>query len=88
MFYLILAESHSPSSLDPPLYHEEAALQQHSHVISSPLQPSGLQGEVELPTFAVDLTILVCQGGRLKAFATLGASEAGLMPGLGKKGSG
>lgn len=42
---------------------------------------------MELPTFAVDLTILVRQGGRLKAFATFGTTEAGLMPGLGKKGN-
>lgn len=35
-----------------------------------------------IASFAVDLTILVCQGGRLKAFATFGTSEAGLMPGL------
>lgn len=48
----------------------------------------GLQREVELPTFAIDLTILVCQGGRLEAFATFGTSEAGLMPGLGKRGNG
>lgn len=41
-----------------------------------------------IASFAVDLTILVCQGGRLKAFATLGTSEAGLMPGLDKKGNG
>jgi hypothetical protein len=57
-------------------------------LVSSLLQPSDLQREVELPTFTVDLTILVCQGGRLKAFATLGTSEAGLMPGLDKKGNG
>lgn len=33
-------------------------------------------------SFAVNLAVLVCQGGGLKAFATLGTAEAGLMPGL------
>lgn len=33
-------------------------------------------------TFAVDLPIFVCQGGGLQALATLGAAEAGLVPGL------
>lgn len=47
--------------------------------------PFGVQdkpaGKVAL-TFAVDLPVFVCQGGRLQAFATLGTAEAGLVPGL------
>lgn len=35
-----------------------------------------------IASFAVDFPILVRQGGRLKAFATFGTAEAGLMPGL------
>lgn len=42
--------------------------------------------EAQLPTFAVNLAVLVSQGGGLEAFATLGTPEAGLMPGLGREG--
>lgn len=35
-----------------------------------------------IASFAVNLAVLVSQGGGLEAFATLGTPEAGLMPGL------
>lgn len=52
-----------------------------------PRPTPGPGSEAKPPTFAVNLAILVGQGGRLEAFATLGTSEAGLMPGLGGKGA-
>lgn len=53
-----------------------------------PLRPPGREDVGEgPPTFAVNLAILVGQGGGLEAFAALSAPEAGLMPGLGREGS-
>lgn len=42
----------------------------------------GLDPTEAARTFAVDLPVFVCQGGGLQALATLGAAEAGLVPGL------
>lgn len=53
---------------------------------ASPPGPPDPRGRREVPTFAVNLAVLVGQGGGLQALAALGAPEAGLVPGLAGKG--
>lgn len=94
-----LAKSCPPSGLVPTKMHVTAALGRDPKAgpvrrarAAPPAAPPpaprpGPGSEAKPPTFAVNLAILVGQGGRLEAFATLGTSEAGLMPGLGGKGA-